>query len=253
MTRRIASGWSLLAALVCVAGAAVAQENLPDPAADPLQPLTCLLQPWRVSAIGSDHIGLISAVNVRRADRVKAGDILVELDNAVPLAEIVVNQVTVDGLRARIARSETLGERRLIPVDEIEQMRTDLKLAEATLARSQIALDKTRIRAPFDGVVTEVRVAEGQLTGNDPLVQLAETRDLRAEMVFLDAAFGQIALDQSVTLALPLTGEEVTARVTAIDPFLDPASNTFVVSAVVANTDGAIPAGIGCAVTGWGQ
>ena len=58
------------------------------------------------------------------------------------------SSVTVDGLRARIARSETLGERRLIPVDEIEQMRTDLKLAEATLADKKRAGDDITLVIP---------------------------------------------------------------------------------------------------------
>jgi len=243
-----------LAVALAVSGVAEAQETVgPDDGGDPLQPLTCLLQPWRSSAIGSDHIGIVSSVNVRRADRVTEGTVLVELDPDLMEAEIAVTQISVDGLKAKLARSETLGQRRLIPADEIEQMRTDLKLAEATLARARIALEKTRIRAPFDGVVSDVRVAEGQLTGNEPLIQLTETRDLRAEMVFVDSAFGKIAVNQGVTLDLPLIGQTVSAKVIAIDPFLDPASNTFVVSAVVANEDWAIPAGIGCSVTSWDQ
>lgn len=236
-----------LAVCLLWSGAALAQEK-----SDPLpDPLTCLVQPARVSEIGSDHVGLVRSVNIRRADRVAQGAVLVELDPAVIEAEITLNQVTIDGLRARLARSESLGERQLIPADEIEQMRTDLKMAEATLARTRIALDRTRILAPFDGVVTDVLVAPGELTGSEPLVRLAATTELKVEMVFIDAAFGRLSLGDPVTLSLPLIDRSVTARIDAIDPFLDPASNTFLVSARIENADGTIPAGIGCAVTGW--
>lgn len=235
---------ALIGAMMAATAAGAQQQPVPDP-------LTCLVEPARVSEIGSDHIGLVHAVNVRRADRVRQGDILVELDPAVIRAEMAVNQVSIDSLRARLARTENLAQRQLIPADEIEQMRTDLKLAEATLARTRIALDRTRIVAPFDGVVADVMVAEGELTGSEPLIRLAATTELKVEMVFVDAAFGRIAVGQPVTLNLPLIGRTVTAKIDAIDPFLDPASNTFLVSARFGNADGAVPAGIGCAVTGW--
>lgn len=221
-------------------------------AQEPPAPLTCLLEPARESKIGSDHIGLIRSVNVRRADHVEAGDVLVELDPAMVEAEIRLNQVAIDDLRARIARTEVLGARKLIAQDEIEQMKTELRIAEATLAKTQTELAKTRILAPFDGVVADVFVAEGELTGTEPLIRLTETRTLKAGMVFVDSAFGQFTTGQSVTLVLPLTGAKVTAQITAIDPFLDPASNTFRVTAELANEDGAIPAGIACAFSGRG-
>lgn len=226
---------------------ALAQEARPDP----FSPLTCLLQPSRSSQIGSDHIGLIRSVNVRRADRVKQGDVLVVLDPAVIEAEIALNQVSIDSLRARLARSQSLAERRLIPAEEIEQLRTDLRVAEATLARTRIVLDRTLIRAPFDGVIADVMVSEGELTGNEPLLRLTETSEIRVEMVFIDAAFGRISIGQHVALSLPLTGDTVTATISAIDPFLDPSSNTFLVSARLDNAEGKIPVGLGCDLTGW--
>jgi RND family efflux transporter MFP subunit len=236
-----------------LAMAAVLAGNAPATAEEAaVTPLTCLLSPVRTSEIGSDHIGLVALVAVRRADRVLAGDVLVELDPAVMQAQMALEQVSIDGLRAKLARSEGLVARKLVAAEEVEQLRTDLKVAEATLERSRIALEQTRIVAPFDGVVADVMVTEGELTGSDPLVRLVETLQLRAEMVFVDAAFGKIAVGQQVTLSLDLIGANVTATVTAIDPFLDPASNTFLVSAMVENGDGAIPAGIGCRVSGWG-
>jgi RND family efflux transporter MFP subunit len=237
---------AVLVVLLAGAGPVVAQ------GADVLAPLTCLLSPARSSEIGSDHIGLVSRVAVRRADRVKAGQVLVELDAAAMQAQIALDQVSVDGLRAKLVRSAVLVERKLIAAEEVEQLRTDLRMAEATLARSRVGLDQTRVVAPFDGVVADVMVTEGELTGSESLIRLVETRQLRAEMVFVDGAFGKVAVGQAVQLSLDLIGVTVAAEVTAIDPFLDPASNTFLVSALVENTNGDIPAGIGCRVSGWG-
>lgn len=227
---------------------------LPVPAqtaAPVLAPLSCLLAANRISQIGSEHIGLVAEVPVRRADRVKAGDVLVRLDPALAKAEVALRQVTADSARARLERAETLATRQLIPAEELETLRSDLRTADATVAQAQLALDKTRILAPFDGVIADVMVSEGELTGNDPLITLIEVSELRAELIMLDSALGEVQLGQTVDMAVPLTSAEITGTVTAIDPFIDPESNTFLVTARVENATGDIPAGVGCSVTGW--
>ena len=124
-------------------------------------------------------------------------------------------------------------------------------LAEAEAERARLELEQTEIRAPFAGYVSEIEVAPGELTGADPLLRLIDVSVLEAEMVFVDGALGEIAEGDRVRLAVDLTGAEVAAEVTAIDPFVDSASNTFTVVAEVENADRALPSGVSCRVVAW--
>lgn len=215
-------------------------------AAQTPEPLTCLLAPARISEVGTDLRSIVTEVPVARADFVTGGTPLVQLDPALPQAEVRVAGITVESLRGRVERGDRLAEGRLVPFDELEQLQTDLALAEADLARAEQALARTTIRAPFAGYVARVDVEEGELTGTDPLLQLIDVSTLKAEMTFLDTAFGMLEPGQEVALAVDLVGAEVAARVTVIDPFLDAASNTFSVVAEVPNPDLTLPAGVGC-------
>jgi membrane fusion protein (multidrug efflux system) len=94
-------------------------------------------------------------------------------------------------------------------------------------------------------------VAPGELTHAGPLLRLIDVSVLDAEMVFVDEALGQIATGDRVRLAVDRVGTEVDAEVTAIDSFVDPASNTFTVVAEVDNADLSLPSGLSCRVVAW--
>ncbi|MHA7889387.1 efflux RND transporter periplasmic adaptor subunit [Roseicyclus sp.] len=224
---------------LAAAGAAVAQ--VPEP-------LTCLLAPARVSAVGTDVRGIVADVPVDRADFVEEGAVLLQMDDTLARADLGLAEITVAALRPRAERAARLADNRLIPSDELDQLRTDLALAEAELARATEALERSVIRAPFAGYVAQVGVAEGELTGTDPLLQLIDVATLKAEMTFLDGAFGELTLGQVVNIAVDLVGAEVAGEITVIDPFLDAASNTFSVVAEIPNSDLGLPAGAACRV-----
>ena len=234
----------LLLGVVALAAPATAQTAQPAP-------LTCLLAPNLTSDVGSDRGGIVIDVPVSRADIVAEGDVLVQLDAQRVEAELRISDITIAAMTAQIARSEQLSRRNLIPADELAQMRTELALAEAQADQTRYELERSSIRAPFAGVVIAIDVARGELISNAPLMRLVDVSTLKAEMIFLDAAYGQIADGAQVELAIDLVGTTVIGQVTAIDPLLDAASNSFSVSATVDNADLAVPAGVSCRVVGW--
>jgi len=218
--------------------------------AEPLLPLTCLLTPLRTSDIGSDRTGIVSTVEVGRADLVAAGDPLVRIDTSVNQADLEVARIRVAALEERLSRNEGLVDRSLISLDEIGQLRADLALARAEEARARMEIERATIRAPFAGYVTRVNVAPGELIGAEPLLQLIEVQRLRAEIVYRAEAYGEITVGQKVPLRVELSGADVEAVVTAIDPFIDAASDTFTVIAEIENPGLLLPSGTSCLVRG---
>ncbi len=236
--------------LIGIAGGALSASLAGGQTLPPPEPLTCLLAPARVSAVSTELRSIVTDVPVSRADFVAEGDVMVVLDQSLARAERDVAEITAQSLRDRLARTDQLVSRNLISMDEVEQLRTDLALAEADLARVTLQIERTAIRAPFAGYIAQVNVTEGELTGTEPLLVLIDVGTLKAEMVFLDGAFGELELGQTVPMAVDLVNASVTGQITVIDPFLDAASNTFSVVAEIPNADLALPAGASCRITG---
>lgn len=231
--------WMGAAIVLMLAGTQAGAAGLADP-------LTCLLQPDRKSDIGSDTGGIVAALAVRRADQVAKGDVLLQLDDRIARAEMKKAEINLQNVNDRLKRAEALTAGKVISADEIGSLRAEAAMADADALRARLQVDRARITAPFSGTIAAVMTEEGQLIGIQPLLTLIDTRQLRAELVFPAEAFGAVKTGDVLTIGVDLVGRQVAGTVVSTDPYLDAASNSFSVVAVVPNADGGLPAGTGC-------
>jgi membrane fusion protein (multidrug efflux system) len=107
--------------------------------------------------------GRIEKVNVTEGSRVKAGDIMVELDHRVPQAQY-------DKAKARAALTEREKERleklfaqRSTTQQSVDIARANWAQADSELKLAEVALENTSLRAPFDGIVVQKLAEVGNL------------------------------------------------------------------------------------------
>ena len=116
-------------------------------------------QAFRHVQVRAEQAGRIVAEPVSRGARVKRGDVLCEI--AVDNRDSDLNEA-----RSRLEQAEfeydaalDLQERGLQSDVTVAQFKTSVAISKAAVNRAELALVKTRIVAPFDGVV-ETRVVE---------------------------------------------------------------------------------------------
>lgn len=209
-------------------------------------PLTCLLWPNRSSDIGAETGAIVADVLVRRTNRVKKGDLLVQLDDRIARAELAKAVIFRDISGEKLKRAEAVTQGRSISADEIGTLRADAAMAEVDYKRAKLQIDRARILAPFDGTVADMMTEAGQLINVQPLLRLIETRRLRAEIVLPAEAFGEMSVGDNLLLNVDLTKAKVKAQVATIDDYIDASSNSFTVIAEIDNPTYDIPAGAGC-------
>ena len=140
--------------------------------------------------------GRVERLAVREGDRVRTGDLLVriaaeDVKAQVALAEkslVVAEAAEVEACRAAeqarrdLARSRSLARDEVLSVGLLEKAETEAGMtaaacdaararvgqARASLDVARIALGKTVLRAPFDGVVAEVSTEEGEWVTPSP-------------------------------------------------------------------------------------
>ena len=141
--------------------------------------------------LGTPLNGVVWEVKVAPGSRVPAGGLLVRLDDRVfrarfEEAQAALAQAEEDRAEAQreLERSEELYDRTLLSEHDLQLAHIARKKAEAAYhaARTRwesarFELDYAAIRAPFDAVVLEVRVAPGEAVANAmqarPLVVVA--------------------------------------------------------------------------------
>ena len=189
--------------------------------------------------------GLVETMHVDAGDRVKRGEVLMELDAELAGLELEQIEGRLDQARIALAEADRLSSeavelagRGAFPKSEADTRRSVLDVSrapvrqlEAEAKRQQSVVDRHRLVAPYDGVISEraADIGEWVETGT-PVFELVSLADPRLDMQVPQEHFASIATDPPVTVELDAApGRTFPAKVAAIVPVKDPVARTFLV------------------------
>ncbi len=236
---------ALLAALSVALPAA-----LPAAAQAPLrapEQLSCLVEPSRRVLIASAVPGIARRVEFERGDMVRAGATLLELHNDVERAALALAQERAEFARRRLGRNREVIQRNLLSGQEMDELRTEARIAELEINRARAELERRTTLSPISGLVLERRISVGEFVNIEPVAELIALDPLHVELVLRAEAFGTIreGMQALLQLAAPVNATR-SARVAIVDRAIDSGSGTFRVRLLLANADLALPSGVGC-------
>jgi len=213
----------------------------------------------QTSDLASQMMGNIVEVRAHEGDRVQRGQVLAVIDDSQPRA--AVDRAIAAGVAAQqqlvaadsdlslaestLKRYQNLYERKSVSPQEFDEVKARQQaalagrdMAQAGQAQSQAALnqartslDYTRIRAPFDGVVTEKKADSGALASPGmPIFTVEDERRYRLEATVNESDLRYVRTGQQVSVAIDvLDNAGLKGKVKQIVPAADPASRTFLV------------------------
>jgi membrane fusion protein, multidrug efflux system len=181
--------------------------------------------------------GRVTQLNFRDGERVSRGQLLVQLDDQLPLAQLQQAEAELSIAQANHKRNQELVAQNFISQRSVDESAANLQVAQAKLALARATAARLRIVAPFDGIagIRNISVGDYLKDGAD----IVNIEDMDA--IFVDFRLperfqtkiqrGQLAL---VDLdALP--GRRYTALVQAIDPLVDANGRSVGVRACIDN------------------
>jgi membrane fusion protein, multidrug efflux system len=116
----------------------------------------------RISSQGTSP-GVIQKLNVTEGDKVKAGDVLIELDHGTAQANFNKTKAKLDLATTDLKRAEQLSAQHGLPPRELDRVKSELAVAQADFDLAQIALEHTYLKSPIDGVVVQKSTELGNL------------------------------------------------------------------------------------------
>jgi len=190
----------------------------------------------RVAHVAPEVSGVVAAIELRTGQVVERGDVLVELDDRFLKKDIDIRQREVEQVEAEIARERANLQRlesllasssasRGTYEDSLYTVRAQEKRRDTLreqIARLRISLEKSRVRAPFDGVVLEKLAELGEWVGpQTPVARIAASAELRVR-----AGIGQDVLrfqrpGTRVPVSLDGLAERLEGRIRDLDPVVD--------------------------------
>lgn len=173
--------------------------------------------------------GVVKAVKVFPGERVRQGQVLMELDARGFKAQLAQARAQLKSLeehraeaQRELERTTELYDRTLISDHDLQLAKNaavnaeaEYQAARAALVNAELELEYSRLRAPFDGVVLERHIEPGEIVvsrlQSTPLMVLAATAEMLARSLVEAEVLGQ--LKQGQKLSVKLAGNTYTGVV----------------------------------------
>jgi membrane fusion protein (multidrug efflux system) len=205
--------------------------------------------------------GFLTRVLVDVGDRVRAGQLVAEIDCREYSAQRSQIEHSIERSKAQLAAAEvTLGrlkgldDKKLLAAADLDQARLQRDVLQAQLADADARLREAtqrlgycKFKAPFDGWVSERLLDPGEMVrpGGRPVVALVQTRSVRVLIPLLEDDVRKLRPDAEVEVTLQgLPDEPIRGRVSRIGRTLDPATRTQAIEVDVPNLAGALLPGM---------
>lgn len=172
------------------------------------------LSPRREARLMSRHSGRIAEVFVRQGAHVAADQPLFRVESqqltaANDAAEASLRQAE-DALR-RIQQVHQSGSVADVKMVEIE---TKVAQARATVTASRKSLDECLVRAPFSGVVADVRAETGVETGIvEELVRIVDMSEVDVEISVPEREINNVSIGDQACVEIPALNSRIPATV----------------------------------------
>ncbi len=203
----------------------------------------------RRSSLSARTAGLVSKVLVDSGSRVKEGEVLIELDDA--LAKLALERAR-EALKeseselAELTRLNEEGQKLMqsggIPKTEAEARQSALRVKVAAVKQLEVdvreqteIVNRHRVLAPYGGVISSklTEVGEWVETGV-PVLDLVEVDAVRFDVQLPQERFAELAMDTPTMVRLDsLPNKEFPAKILVKVPVKDPVARTFLLRLTV--------------------
>ncbi|TFZ08081.1 efflux RND transporter periplasmic adaptor subunit [Ramlibacter humi] len=167
--------------------------------------------------------GRVTQLNFRDGQRVKKGQVLVQLDDQLPMAQVLQARAELSIARANHKRNQDLLAQNFIAAQRVDESAANLQVAEARLALAEATAARLKIVAPFDGTagIRTVNVGDYLKDGAD-VVNLEDIDAVFVDFRLPERYQTKLKVGQVATVqADALPGRRWTAVVQAIDPLVE--------------------------------
>lgn len=183
--------------------------------------------------------GRVRRILVSEGDRVSAGQLIIDLDNDAIDKQIAAAQSGYDLAKDVFEKQGKLWEQKIGSEMQYLQAKSNKEQAEAGIAALREQQRMSNVTAPFNGVVDEIMVTEGDMTS--PMVAVARVVDASGATLEADVpeSYGQrVKNGDPVMVLFPSLGDTLNATITNVSRYINPANRTFKVSVRVPAAEG---------------
>ncbi|TCJ98406.1 membrane fusion protein (multidrug efflux system) [Volucribacter psittacicida] len=194
---------------------------------------TGLVRPNQGAMLSAQSAGTVTNILIQSGQKVKKGDLLVEIDSSVEQASLKQAEAQLPAARFTYQRYTNLLKSKSVSQSEFDSAKATYDALVAEIESLKASIERRQIYAPFDGQAGIVKVNVGEyITAGTEIVRVEDRSSMKVDFSVAQNDLEKLALGQKVTAtADALLGETFGAKVTAIEPAIDSATGLITVQA----------------------
>jgi RND family efflux transporter MFP subunit len=194
-------------------------------------------EPNKETKLSAEIQGKINDVFVDVGTFVTKGQSLIQLDNSLLKLQLQSAEVQVEGLEADVKRFTVLANADAVQGVQLEKAELGLKSAKVQRATLLEQINKTTIKAPFNGVVTAKLTEEGAFAAPGlPLLQITDISVLKFTVNVSENDLSSFQLNQTFPIYADAYSNELLTGKTIMIGSKANMGSSFPVQFIVSNT-----------------
>ena len=125
-----------------------------------------IVESWESVTIKAEVTGRITEILKDEGDFVKKGDVIARIDNREYVAAVKEAKANVDKAESDLERNKELFKKKVISQSKYDSIVAPALSAEAKFDKAKLNLDRTEIKASFDGVINKRYIQLGALVSS---------------------------------------------------------------------------------------
>lgn len=192
----------------------------------------------------SEIAGKIESIHFVEGSRVRWGNLLVKIDDSELQAQREKLESQVGLAQDKERRRRLLYEKQNISPEDYEIALNELNAIKAELQLVQARIQKTELRAPFDGLIGLRYVSEGSYVSSETrIASLQNIGRVKIDFSVPERYAGSVRKGQAIYFKVAGHDKQFEGRIYAIEPKIDPGTRSMLIRAISPNELGLIAPG----------
>lgn len=193
--------------------------------------------------LNAESGGLIQSVLVTEGQRVRKGQVLVQIDAQVISSSIEELKTAMEFADYNYKKQKELFDQGLGSEFQVTQAKNNLDNLKSRLSGLNTQRGKFSITAPFDGVVDQVYARVGAMAGPQaPVLRLVDNSEIKIKADVSERLYARLSMGMPVAVQIPsLNDTIINMTISNIGNYIHPTNRTFRVQALLKNNKILLP------------
>ena len=189
-----------------------------------------------------EFAGRLIKLYVAEGQSVKKGALLAVIDDAGIQDQLEQMQLQLELAKTTFERTQRLWEQQIGSEMMFLEAQTRYKAAQKQVDQMRQQLAKTKIYAPFNGIIDEIpaRLGSNLVPGMTPILRIVNLKSMYAEADVPETYLTNITKGSKATVTIPVVNQTQTTTIQQTGNFITPSNRTFRVEAALENPENLI-------------